>query len=68
MILVMKTILQTVLEMPEFIRQTESCMDEVSKKSFIDYIAAHPLEGDVIVGAGGIVTFHTKLHTSSRYN
>ena len=54
MILVMKTIIQTVLEMPEFIRQTESCMDEVSKKSFIDYIAAHPLEGDVIVGAGGI--------------
>ncbi len=42
------------LEVPEFIRQTESFMDEVSKKSFIDYIAAHPLEGDVIVGAGGI--------------
>ena len=50
----MKTILQTVLEMPEFIRQAESCMDEVSKKLFIDYIAAHPLEGDVIVGASGI--------------
>lgn len=49
-----KTILQTVLEMPEFIRQSDICMDEVSKKSFIDYIAAHPLEGDVIVGTGGI--------------
>lgn len=32
-----KTILQTVLEMPEFIRQSESCMDEESKKSFIIY-------------------------------
>lgn len=35
-------ILQTVVEMPEFIRQAATCMDEESKKSFIDYIAEHP--------------------------
>lgn len=49
-----KTILQTVLEMPEFIRQSESCMDEESKKSFIDYIAQYPLNGDLITGTGGV--------------
>ena len=49
-----KTILQTVLEMPEFIRQSESCMDDESRKTFIDYIAEHPLTGDLIVGTGGV--------------
>ncbi|ARM35583.1 addiction module toxin RelE (plasmid) [Legionella longbeachae] len=49
-----KTILQTVVEMPEFIRQSDSCMDEESKRSFISYIAEHPLDGDLIVGTGGV--------------
>lgn len=49
-----KTILQTVLEMPEFIRQAESCMDDASRKTFVDYIAEHPLAGDLIVGTGGV--------------
>lgn len=49
-----KTTLQVVVEMPEFIKQSGSCMDEESKKSFIDYIAEHPLQGDLIVGTGGV--------------
>lgn len=49
-----KKILQTVLEMPEFNRQSQSCMDEESKNSFINYIAQHPLSGALIVGTGGI--------------
>lgn len=49
-----KTILQTVLEMPEFLKQSESCMDDESRKTFIDYIAEHPLSGDLIVGTGGV--------------
>lgn len=40
--------------MPEFIRQAATCMDEESKKSFIDYIAEHPLQGDLIAGTGGV--------------
>ncbi|MFW2571556.1 type II toxin-antitoxin system RelE/ParE family toxin [Legionella sp. 29fVS95] len=28
-------------------------MDEASRKSFIDFIAANPLKGDLIVGTGG---------------
>ncbi|WP_058517320.1 type II toxin-antitoxin system RelE/ParE family toxin [Legionella parisiensis] len=49
-----KKILQTVVELPEFIKQSQSCMDEESKKSFIDYIAEFPLQGDLIVGTGGV--------------
>lgn len=47
-------ILQTVVELPEFIKQAAACMDEESKRSFIDYIAEHPLQGDLIVGTGGV--------------
>lgn len=50
----MKKIPQTVLELPEFIRQSESCMDDQSRKTFIDYIALNPLAGDLIIGTGGV--------------
>ena len=47
------SILQTVVETPEFIKQAESCMDATSIKEFIDYIAKNPLDGDLIPGTGG---------------
>jgi hypothetical protein len=46
--------LQTVVETPEYIKQAISCMDSVSRESFISYIAAHPLEGDLIPETGGV--------------
>jgi hypothetical protein len=45
--------LQTVVETPEFIRQSDSCMDNTSRESFVNYIAAHPLDGDIISETGG---------------
>lgn len=47
------TILQVVVETNEFVRQASSCMDQISRKRFIDFIAANPLVGDLIVGTGG---------------
>ncbi len=47
------TILQTVVETPEYIKQAKSCMDEESRRSFIDFIALNPTAGDLIQGAGG---------------
>lgn len=44
---------QTVVETPEFIRQAATCLDEASKKALIDYIAKHPLAGDLMPGTGG---------------
>jgi hypothetical protein len=45
--------LQTVVETPEYIKQATNCMDNESRESFINYIAAHPLEGDLISETGG---------------
>lgn len=47
------TILQTVVETPEYIKQSSSCMDEESRKGFIDYIACNPTTGELIQGTGG---------------
>lgn len=48
-----KKIWQTVVETPEFIKQASTCLDEASKKAFIDYIAKYPLAGDLMIGTGG---------------
>jgi len=45
--------LQTVVETPEYIKQANSCMDNTSRESFINYIAEHPLDGDLITETGG---------------
>lgn len=51
----MKTIkiLQVVVEMPEYTKQAKLCMDEQSREGFINYIAKHPLEGELIIATGG---------------
>ena len=48
-----KTILQVVVETPEFIKQANLCMDEATKNEFIGYIAGTPLIGALITGTGG---------------
>ncbi|HTM64361.1 MAG TPA: type II toxin-antitoxin system RelE/ParE family toxin [Gammaproteobacteria bacterium] len=45
--------LQTVIETPEYIKQANHCMDSASRDSFINYIAAHPLDGNLIPETGG---------------
>lgn len=45
--------LQTVIETPEFIDKAKSYMNNETRSEFIDYIAANPLAGDLITGAGG---------------
>jgi hypothetical protein len=46
-------ILQTVVETPEFISRAKECMEDDTRKDFIDYIAQNPLAGVVIPGTGG---------------
>jgi hypothetical protein len=46
-------ILQTVVETPEFIKQAGTCMDDVSKEHFIEFIAKNPSTGDLIAGTSG---------------
>ena len=48
-----RTILQTVVETPEFIKQAKDCMEDRERQNFINYIAEHPLTGDLIHSTGG---------------
>ena len=45
--------LQTVVELPEFIKQANKCMDRISKETFIHYIAQYPESGAIIENTGG---------------
>lgn len=44
----------TVAEVPEYIRRAEKLLTEVERQDLVSYLAAHPKEGDRIVGAGGV--------------
>lgn len=44
----------TVVETPEFIASAASIWTDAERVEFIDWVADHPLAGDVIPGAGGL--------------
>lgn len=46
--------MQTVVELPEFIKQSDKVLSESEKQSIINYLAKHPASGDLIEGTGGI--------------
>ena len=45
--------MRTVIETPIFQKQAEKLWSEAERHPFIDWIAEHPLAGDVIKGASG---------------
>jgi hypothetical protein len=45
--------MRTVIETPTFQKQAEKIWSESERLAFIDWIAVHPLAGDVIPGADG---------------
>lgn len=46
--------MQTIVELPEFIRKSQGLFSEEEKRSLINYLASHPQAGDLIQGTGGI--------------
>ena len=52
--LTLATLLTTITELPEYIRRANTLLSEAERKAVIDYLAAHPLNGDIMEGAGGI--------------
>ncbi len=46
--------LTTITELPEYIRRANALLSEAERKAVIDYLAAHPLNGDIMEGTGGI--------------
>lgn len=46
--------MQTIVELPEFIRKAQALLKDEEKFSIISYLAAHPQSGDLMQGTGGI--------------
>ena len=46
--------LYTVIETPEFIRQTRKYLLEFEREELINYLAADPLSGVLLRGASGV--------------
>ena len=46
--------MQTIVELPEFIRKANPILKEEEKLSIINYLAEHPQSGDLMQGTGGI--------------
>ena len=54
--------MQTIIELPEFIKKSDKLLSDSEKESIINYLAAHPASGDIMQGTGGI----RKLRWSAR--
>jgi len=50
-------VMQTIVELPEYIRRATSLLNQSEKQGIINYLASHPQEGAVIQGTGGIRKF-----------
>ena len=46
--------MQTIVELPEFQRRSDKLLSNSERLSVINYLAAHPLAGDLMQGTGGI--------------
>lgn len=44
----------TIAEVPEYIRQAEKLLTETERQDVLNYLAAHPKDGNLIEGTGGI--------------
>ena len=46
--------MQTIVELPEFLRKSQDLLASEEKPSLINYLAAHPQAGDIMQGTGGV--------------
>ncbi len=46
--------MQTIIELPEFLRKSGKLLTSSERLSIINYLAAHPAAGDIMQGTGGI--------------
>ncbi|MCP3662079.1 MAG: type II toxin-antitoxin system RelE/ParE family toxin [Gammaproteobacteria bacterium] len=46
--------MQTIVELPEFLRKSDKLLSSSERLSIINYLAAHPAAGDIMQGTGGI--------------
>jgi len=46
--------MQTIVELPEFLRRSEKILKESERQSIINYLSSHPAAGEIMQGTGGI--------------
>ncbi len=46
--------MQTIVELPEFLKKSEKLLKESERQSIINYLASHPASGEIMQGTGGI--------------
>jgi len=49
--------MQTIVELPEYIRRSSRLLSQSEKKVIINYLASHPQSGVIMQGTGGIRKF-----------
>jgi hypothetical protein len=46
--------LLTVAELPEYLRTATRLLADADRRTIVDHLAAHPQDGDLIEGTGGV--------------
>lgn len=46
--------MQTIAEVPEFIRRARKLVSEQEHRDLVEYLATHPKAGDLLEGTGGV--------------
>ena len=54
--------MQTIVELPEFLKKSDKLFNESERLSVINYLAAHPASGDIMQGTGGIRKLRWSAH------
>ena len=54
--------MQTIVELPEFLKRSSNLLKDDEKASIINYLAFHPQSGDLMQGAGGIRKLRWSAH------
>jgi hypothetical protein len=54
--------MQTIVELPEFLRKSEKLLTTSQRLSIINYLAEHPSSGDILQGTGGIRKLRWSAH------
>lgn len=54
--------MQTIVELPEFLKKASSLIQEQEKTRIINYLASHPLAGNLMQGTGGIRKLRWSAH------
>ena len=60
------TSMNTVVELPEFIRRAEKLLRDAEQKDLIQYLAANPKAGVLVQGTGGIRKLRWKREGSGK--